>query len=660
MVCSNCSPNSFIIPEISTNSPVRVCNDCFSHLKHYQRKASIGSIDSNGSHHSNYKRTNWRLTANDVVANELRRSEFGYEASPSVTLCLAILRLHSNKKKSCKFIIETICTPLLESIASNNVDSPLLIEIIRSLLISARVLGEDSENHLNEIELLDLYLDRLDVIRMLINSNVGTKETIGHVLHNNIQRLQEMLLEMERFELALDIAKKYGLGSSSIWKSWSLICLKNLQFIEARKKFARYFDMISRATERQHTLKAIVDTLVSKNNLNNNSHLHTIMAKDKCAQILAGNFDYLRGGQQQQPTPTTSTASNVYMTTTTASSAKTFNDSNSQQHLKPRIFEEIVYYLREYGTFEDLLRFYVRYTYWREAVGLLVAHKATSASVAANIGKLFLQELFVPAQHRACLAALFAAIRTLDPTLAEIWPALLGACKYLDKENASHTLYRLQLFMNDYLRATITQINFFLDKTSSLEQRDEVNSFGCLYSRLAHLEKARDHCNMFLHTAETSNVRPGCLVIDKKKILKQIKLIELQIEVLKRLHTKQVTFPVSVLSLPTEEIETTLANNIDKLTPTWRVAHLVAVHALRSLPTSGGDDGDKRPADDSHLSLKTTEWLLPPTLLENDIDRKCLITSLIILHFGANIEEGFRCSLSIIQVCCPSVCVCVC
>ncbi|KAJ6217183.1 hypothetical protein RDWZM_008340 [Blomia tropicalis] len=622
VVCHSCSANTFLIPEINASSPVRVCNDCYGHLKINNRKASTHSMSSNNSFSNNNRRTNWFLCATDEVANEQKRFDFFYESAPSVTLCLAILRLHSNKKQCCKFIIDRICAPLLESTDSRNVDSTLLIEMIRSLLISTRISIEEGINHqisnqLNEqileIEQLNLYLDRLDVIRMMINSNYGTKEMIGYVLSNNIQKLQEKLLEMERFELAVDIAKKYGLDSSSIWKTWATICLKHFQFVDARRKFSRYFDQSKRVSDIQLTLKNIVDILVRSNS----ASLKQTSSKEKCMQIMSGKYSFI------QDHSTTSQPVATAPTTTTS--------SPTNCHLKPRIFQEIVYYFKEYGTPEDLLHFYVDHYYWKEAVDHFIV---TIPNNDQHINS-FLIDLFLPSQTKGSLSSLFTAIRQCDPQLNILWPSLIATCKYLAKNELYNSLYRLQIFMNDYLRAAITQINyFFLHQSSDVDYTDNLlesnstelnlNSFDLLYGRIGFLEKARDSCNMYLHNMEyVTQTKPGSLHVTRKDVIKQIRLIETQIEVLKRFKLKRVSFPV------TYPIEV----NDQQLEPNQYVPLVGQV--LRSMQME--------------QSIKIGKSMFAPTLLEHDIIRKSLITSLIILFFCDNLEEGFRYSLRLIQ-----------
>nr|XP_046908794.1 uncharacterized protein LOC124490361 [Dermatophagoides farinae] len=715
IVCNGCSSNSILIVEINPNIPVRVCDDCFnwSTKTNKNRKISTNSLDRQSSQPLNSnRRTQWKLSIVDDSHNQNRRTEFVYESSPSVSLCLAILRLHSNKTKSCKFIIDKICAPLIETISSHNVDSTLLIEMIRSLLISTRVAfegdctgGMDDHHSINNsnnysspspsssastgIEQLNRYLDRLDVIRMLINSNFGSKEMIGYVLNNNIQKLQEKLLEAERFELTIDIAKKYGNESSSIWKSWALISLKYFHFAEARQKFGRYFDQLKRFSEVQKTLRMIIETLVSVNS----TSLTSIPINDKCSRIIFGQFDFF------SDTPTLALSSSSKINTNISTLVN--------QQLKPRILQEIVYYLETYGSKDDQLQFYVSHFYWKEAIDSFLRQPSSSSSTSnvketkSNIVNNFLKKIFIPAQVNGHLSELFAAIRIADPKQQQLGSSLIHICKYLNHNESFHTLYRVQVFMTDYLRAAITQINhFFLSPSSSInhQQRtsssndyyyndnnndlsNDLNSFDLLFHRLSHLEKARDYCNMYLHNIDFIRLKRGCLSVDKKDVYKQIRLIELQIDILRRFRRRKIHFPVAI----------TITDNIDDLENYFKTSILSNYPRNRSSSTSLILSSYalahlqrqilQEQQQFSHLEsikMMTLRLPYPPTLLEHDPIRKSLITAFVILYYGqknissntisvttvnrnenlakvdddadnVDIEDGFRCALRIIQ-----------
>lgn len=509
--------------------------------------------------------------------------------------------------------MEQICIPLIESLVTNYVDSNLLIEIIRSLLFSTRFMLEERTGKMTSqnkatLELVNMYFDRLDVIRMLINSNHCTKETVQHVLNNNIQKLLEKLLEMERFELAIDIAKKYGVDASFIWKCWALICLKHFQYSEARQKFTRYFDQIKRPQEVQSTLSTVLEVLIRCDSFASQS----VSAKDKCNQILSGTY-----------------GPGSVLTNNVPSSHSPFVSAP----LKPRIFEEICYYFKQYGTYENLIQFYVDHLYWKEAVELYIQTNRNK-TLLDGANSSFLKDLFLGAHKKGTLTGLMTAIKQCDPRLDNLWSSLIATCKYLDRNEQYSSLYNVQVFMNDYLRAAITQINcFFLSSSvgQPLDKSMDVNSYDLLYSRVVHLEKARDRCNMYLHNMDYSKVKPGCLVIEKRDVLKQIKQIEFQINLLAQFKLKKVRYPIEFrLVEQTEQELINWAGQIDHF------MLLITCYVLHNLQST--------------LNIVLVHNSFPPTLLEQDAARKNVVAALIIVHYCSTIQEGFQCALRTIEV----------
>jgi zinc finger FYVE domain-containing protein 26 len=79
---------------------VRVCDDCHQHMVNDSEQLMSPVCDENQLSSSlnleNSVNCNltWRLTT-DEAYNATLREEFGFEHAPSVSLCLAILKLHS-------------------------------------------------------------------------------------------------------------------------------------------------------------------------------------------------------------------------------------------------------------------------------------------------------------------------------------------------------------------------------------------------------------------------------------------------------------------------------------------------------------------------------------------------------------------------------------
>ena len=423
--------------------------------------------------------------------------EFYYDSSPSVSLCLTLLKLHSDKNRCCKLIVETICKPLLETVVSSQVDYGLVIGMIRSLLVSTRISLEDQKSEL--MDQLNHLLDRLDVIRMLINSNCNTKELISYALStndNSIIKLQEKLIEMERFELARDLAAKFGLDSKSIFKTSAFICLKHNQLSEARDKFRLVFDK-NNSNEGNRNLENIINVLSKRKYWSNTS------LSDDCLQIRKGK---LSGND--------------------SNSSKFYSDSNELQTKNPRIFNEVMYYLEEYGTNEDVIKFYVKNSLFKPAITLFLNNFNSYSN------NFFMKELFLSSVKRGLLSKFLRDMKSCDPSLTRVWRYLITACKYLSANHMIHVLHVIQVFMGDHLRAAITQINwFFLSPNAS--------DYTEFYSRLDNLKTAKQHCTDFL-SLNPIDYRSGCLIMEREEVLRQLRSLNIQIDITIRFYENKI------------------------------------------------------------------------------------------------------------------------
>ena len=514
VICANCSQNTLFILEIKSNATVRVCDECYVQTQRNNRKESVSSESS-----SLGRRNVWVLTADDLQ-NDCLRMEFYYDSSPSVSLCLTLLKLHSDKNRCCKLIVDSICKPLLETVVSSQVDCGLVIGMIRSLLVSTRISMEEQKS--DSIDQLNHMLGRLDVIRMLINSNCNTRELISYALSNSdnsIMKLQEKLIEMERFELARDLAAKFGLDSKSIFKTWAFICLKHNQFIEARDKFKLVFDKNKSSESDKNRILDNIIHILSKRKYWANTSL-----RDECLHIKKGK-------------PKTRDVAN-------SSSNRLLADNSSELQTKnPKVFEEIMYYLREYGTNEDIIKFYVKQSMFKKAITLFL----NDSNCYTN--NFFMKELFMASVKRGYLSSFLRELKVCDPVLTRVWKYLLALCKYLSAAHMFHVLHVVQVFMGDHLRAAITQINcFFLIPTPS--------DYFELHSRLHNLQAAKQHCTDFLSMSAT-NYRNGCLIMERDEVMRQLRSLNIQIDITVRFNDNQIKgfLPKGVYTVDAEPTE---------------------------------------------------------------------------------------------------------
>ncbi|XP_054154395.1 zinc finger FYVE domain-containing protein 26 homolog [Oppia nitens] len=551
VVCGNCSQNNLLIREINANSSVRVCDECYVQTQQLYRKESFSSESM-----SSDRAMAWVLTTDDIQ-NDSLRMEFYYDSSPSVSVCLTLLRMHSDKNRCCKVIVDNICKPLLETVVSSQVDNGLIIGMIRSLLVSTKISVDEENPELKDQ--LNFLLDRLDVIRMLINSNCITKDLIAIALSSNdnaIIKLQERLIEMERFELARDLATKFGLDLRSIFKTWAFICLKHSQYSEARDKFKLVFDK-NKTTEGNRDLENILKVLSKRKYWSNST------VRERCHQITKGKINPNDG----------------------SNSSRFYNEDNDLQTKNPKVFIEIMYYLQEYGNSEDTIKFFSKNSMWKQAFRAFLNY-ANNCST-----NMFIKELFMVSLRKGSLSTFLRDLKTCDSGLKHSWRFLLSTCKYLSSNSMFHVLHVLQVFMGDHLRAAITQINWFFLSPPAADYME-------MNLRVIHLYTAKQHCKDYL-SINPNDYRNGCLIMEKEEVMKQIRVLNLQIDITNVFNERRIKG-----FLPNEVYS---AKEFD-----------IGFHS-------------------------------PPTILDHNKARKVQLTALTAISYGSQIAEGFSISQMIIK-----------
>lgn len=556
VICGTCSQKLLIIPEISDRQPVRVCEDCYTQTRLENLQVRKESTASNAS--SNAIHIQWILLPNESD-NDAIREEFYYHSAPSSSLCLSLLKMHSDKKRCAQVIIDHLTRPLFETFSSNRVDYGLIINLIKSLLLSAKVLlNEEESNFLPEIDFL---LSRVDTVKMLVEENCASKDLISLVTvkDNPAYRLQEKLIEMERFDLAYHIATKYGINLKQIWKTWAMVTLKHGQFVEARKKFKPCFIRKSATTNdiNSKLLQEIFDVFDTiKGRMTN------IPLRDRCKAITLGQASNLLRKKQ------------LY--------------ENEDCLLPQELLDEASYYLDNFGCKEDSIRFYVRFGFLKQALQIFLEEKNYKPLL-----PIFVSRLLLPVIKAGNLRTIFNLITSLDPTFNKSWKYWIYSCKYFSTNNYSHILYAIQIFMNDHIRAAMTQISFFLTPKAT--------DYSQLFARLDNLMLAKQHCQNFLTLKD--RLIKGCLCFTDAEVEKQIRLIDLQIEITRRFHKKKITLPQALTAL---------------------------------------QDAINNKSKDILSSFV-------PTILDDNIVSKTQIAVMVLLEYGNDICEGFTVAQQIIK-----------
>lgn len=479
VVCRGCSSRNTLI----FGMVARTCNDCFDQMSkpsvkdeperyaHRSRdtysgascddssnfspttngffsKENPGSLDLAGAiRHTEH---HWKLKL-DPDYNSTLLEEFYYEQAPSASLCISLLNLHSDPKRCGELILELcddlskLLKPISPGMANNEVDYSLVISMMRHLLFHAKVrFTKCMENRL--MVQCDQYSTLVDLLKVLLASNYPDLPSIQELTKTeSVTRLRDKLIEVERLPLAMEVSTKCGLDPTGVWAAWGRACLKFRNYSLAREKFAHCLKPPRDRNMTQHTnnlLTEVVECLESMPNRENTERY----SEDS-------NLDKVR-------------------------------------------FEECAHYLKTYGTYTMVVDFFRRNGHWLRATRFILEYQCSP--------DVFEESLLVPALQSGNLHTLLDHMLLIDTTLEKWGPYFTSMCRYLVNHKFYHVLYGVQLFMKDFIRASVTCTRYFF--------LGSAQSYRDLASRINFLQNAEQHLHSYLEPSHWGNVpRPQIL-----------------------------------------------------------------------------------------------------------------------------------------------------
>ncbi|XP_032083490.1 zinc finger FYVE domain-containing protein 26 isoform X2 [Thamnophis elegans] len=541
LVCRSCSTKNMVV-EACKENPARVCDQCYSYFnKEYATTTSQDSeisneedqnqeVVSSDNERSDYSAVvqipkpaefEWQLSLMEED-NKTMRSEFFYEQAPSASLCIAIFKLHSDSIACGQQLID-YCCKLSRSLANPEVDASLLIDIMKQLLFSAKMMFVKAGRS-QELALCDSYLSKVDVLNILVAAAYRHVPSLDQILEPAaVSRLRNQLLQAEYYQLSVEVSTKTGLDPGGAWHAWGMACLKAGNLTAAREKFSR-------------CLKSPLDL----NQLSLGSRL-----VQEVVQYLETTVKPLLSVQDDDYFATLKELEAILRT---RSLSLEMTPEGKMQHNS--YYQECLFYLHNYGTNLAIINFYMRHNCMREAL-LHLLNKESPPDV-------FIEGIFTPSYKSGKLHMLENLLETIDPGLESWGIYLIAACKHLQKKNYYHILYELQQFMKDQVRAAMTCIRFFTDKAKSYTELKE---------RQKWLLKVKDHLKVYLQEVSRSSARKKFACSFRKKmsapdVSRHINTVELQMEVTKFLHRCEKSGTLSVGDLP---VPTLFGNNQMKI-----------------------------------------------------------------------------------------------
>lgn len=506
LVCHACSERKMLV-DGCPGEDVRVCDQCYDYF-HPDSDDELEPEEAAGSPPASADALDGFLHLPEVVhqqvqlstnptENQLLRSEFFYEQAPSAYLCVAILSLHSDQA-ACGHQLIDHCRSLSRKLTNPEVDACILTDIMRQLLFSAKLMFV-KVGRSQDLPLCDSYISKVDVLKILVAANYKYIPSLDDILETSaVTRLRNQLLEAEYYNLAVEVSTKSGLDPIGVWQAWAMATLKAGNLTGAREKFTR-------------CLKAPLD----RNQLNRGPLL---------LQDIVQHLESV-----VQPSPSLSFDEDILASLRELEDA--LNDvapaeKPEGQAASGALHQECLYYLKTYGTHLALVSFYIRHDCVTEALTFLLQKECPD--------EVFLEGVLQPSLERGRLGMLQGILEKLDPSLEACSRYLIASCQFLQRRGFFHSLYQLQQFMTDHVRAAMTCIRFFTHGADSYLQLGEQQRW---------LVRAKEHLRTYLQEQQgrgggrrKSQVNSFRKTMSSSDVSRHMNTIELQLEVTRFLH----------------------------------------------------------------------------------------------------------------------------
>ncbi|KAL7380753.1 hypothetical protein ABVT39_023353 [Epinephelus coioides] len=511
LVCHACSEHKMPV-EGCPGEEVRVCDQCYAYF-HPDSDDELEPAEVAGSpvvteealdgmlHLPEVAQRQIQLSTNSAE-NQLLRTEFYYEQAPSAYLCVAIMSLHSDQK-ACGHQLISHCRSLSRKLNNPEVDACLLTDIMRQLLFSAKLMFVKVGRN-QDLALCDSYISKVDVLKILVKANYKYIPSLDDILETAaVTRLRNQLLEAEHYQLAVEVSTKSGLDPGGVWQAWGIASLKAGNLSGAREKFARF-------------MKAPLD----RNQLN----LGPLLLQEVVQHLET----------TVQPTLSPSQGEDILASLRELEGALCEAgpvDRPEGQTQSSSLHQECLYYLNTYGTHLALISFYMRHDCMTEALTYLLNKECPD--------EVFIEGVLQPSLERGRLGMLQGIMEKLDPGLETCGRYLIASCQFLQRRGYYNTLYQLQQFMMDHVRAAMTCIRFFTHGASSYLQLGEQQRW---------LVRAKEHLRTYLQEQQgrgsgrrRSQVNSFRKMMSSSDVSRHMNTIELQLEVTRFLHRCETT-----------------------------------------------------------------------------------------------------------------------
>jgi zinc finger FYVE domain-containing protein 26 len=453
----------------------------------------------------------WHLSGT-LKHDNMVREEFSYDYSPNVSTCVAICDLHSSNENLNRFLVyhcqrlEVLLRPIQPGKPNPEIDYLLVAQMLYCLALSARKFESVTYNSI---------MEHAEILLMIVKNGCENLLPFGPLNSGSLRKLTDTLVRIEKFELAVDFSLKCGFSKTGVLAAWGISCLKAGMFETAREKFAycltrvkedeykenkdliatinwQWDSKVTELTTRQNKsppliveIKSILENLAiaykgdvyqEKMKIPNMMDLRSICkqkdvilcepavniksALSNLRNIADGCLDDARSQAQVSP-----------------KQKKKSNEEDTQQMLsKNRYYQELMFYLLSYGGHIEIIQFLLDHGFLKEALEYLLIHKVE-------------KDIFIRIVYTYCLkqgksGMIIENMKKIDGSL-KIWENYIkDICNFLEQKGFLNSLYHLQIILNDHIRAAMTCVRFYSQKSAT---------FSELHSNSFHLVNAQKH-----------------------------------------------------------------------------------------------------------------------------------------------------------------------
>ncbi|PAA54350.1 hypothetical protein BOX15_Mlig014784g2 [Macrostomum lignano] len=403
-------------------------------------------------------RSQWTLSPDNEDLNDSLREDFYYEQSPSASLAIALLEMHTEPAEHLLQLCDQLSaylSPVDRSGTPNpEVDYPLLLDTIRSLLFHAKVACTTANNQ-GGVELCELYLSQVELMSLLVRHNYHDLPKLS-TLNNQrtLQLLRDRLVRHERLDLALQVSTKCNLDPTGVWFAMGVRDLSLYGVEKARERFDR-------------CLKVAVD----KNSVQ----------KSSSTQLLD---EVIKKLEEMHANGTVGMLPKIIEITKSADQLLKEPELQLRRFCQFDLESECQYYLQRYGTYLSRLNFLMRHKRLESALAFCVEHSVSIEPI--------VEGLVNPAIQSGNAEVLVLLLERALDQQPDFWqPCLPRICGCLDRAGLFQPLYQLQCRTGDHVRAAMTCVHeFHLRGATSYAQLAAASRKEPLERAIGHLRQA--------------------------------------------------------------------------------------------------------------------------------------------------------------------------